>query len=193
MKKGPLIILSGPSGSGKSTVIRRVLETSGLPLHLSVSATTRAPRPGERDGIDYHFWKPEQFEAAVQAGALLEWARYVGNCYGTLREEVDPYRTKGMGVILDIDVQGMEQVRRLYPESVLVFLRASSLEVYEQRLRLRHTEDEVTIQRRLQAARRELAHADQYQFQVVNDRLADAVAQLQAIIEAQFQGGNTDA
>src|SRR5580704_13628435 len=103
---GPLFILSGPSGSGKSTVLQRLLAGSQPPLRLSVSATTRQPRPGERDGKEYHFWKPERFEAEVQADGFLEWADVFGKCYGTLRCEVEPYREQGIGVFLDIDVQG---------------------------------------------------------------------------------------
>src|SRR5437868_1235283 len=104
MSRGPLIILSGPSGSGKSTVIARLLGESDLPLRLSVSATTRAPRPLERDGEQYHFWTKERFQKEIEAGGFLEWAEVHGNFYGTPRSEVEPYRGRGIGVILDIDV-----------------------------------------------------------------------------------------
>ncbi|HEV3447416.1 MAG TPA: guanylate kinase, partial [Gemmataceae bacterium] len=109
MTKGPLIIVSGPSGSGKSTAIARLREAmaaAGLPLHLSVSATTRLPRPGEADGVHYHFWTGEQFDRAVAAAEFLEWATVHGARYGTLHSEVDAYRKQGSGVILEIDVQG---------------------------------------------------------------------------------------
>src|SRR5437016_3689246 len=118
--RGPLIILSGPSGSGKSTVIARLLETVSWPLHLSVSATTRAPRPGEIDGVEYHFWRPEQFDKEVRAGAFLEWAEVHGNRYGTLRRDVERLRDQGKGVILDIDVQGAKQVGKQCPDAVSV-------------------------------------------------------------------------
>src|SRR5262245_7279127 len=108
--RGPLIIVSGPSGSGKSTVVDRVLQDAGLPLRKSVSATTRGQRPGEQDEIDYHFWKRDQFEQEVAAGAFLEWAEVFGNYYGTLKSEVGPYQELGIGVILEIDVQGAAQV-----------------------------------------------------------------------------------
>src|SRR5437879_2883416 len=134
--KGPLIILSGPSGSGKSTVLARLLEQTDLPLHLSVSATTRKPRPGEIDGVHYYFWTRQRFLGEKDAGAFLEWAEVHGQYYGTLKEEVEPYRAGGKGVILDIDVQGAGQVRGLCPDSVSVFLRTSSLDAYEERLRL---------------------------------------------------------
>lgn len=184
---GPLIILSGPSGSGKSTVIERLLETAELPLRLSVSVTTRPARPGEQDGVDYHFWDRGRFEKESAAGAFLEWAEVFGNYYGTLVAEVEPYREQGTGVILDIDVQGAAQVRRRCPEAVSIFLRPPSLEVLEARLRSRGTESEDSIQRRLQGARTELARADEYDHQVVNDELESAVRQLREIIEDRFE------
>jgi guanylate kinase len=183
---GPLLILSGPSGAGKSTVIRRLLEQGDLPLHLSVSATTRAPRGQERDGVDYHFWTRPRFDAEVAAGEFLEWAEVWGNCYGTLRSEVEPYRARGVGVILDIDVQGAAQIRIKCPDAVTVFLRTSSLDEYERRLRKRHTEDEAAIQRRLAGARAELAHAGDYQHQVINDELGAAVADLHTLVKGLF-------
>jgi guanylate kinase len=190
MTKGPLLILSGPSGSGKSTVIQRLLAASGLPLRLSVSATTRAPRPGEVDGVHYWFWTREQFEAERAAGAFLEWAEVHGrDYYGTLRREVDPYREQGLGVILDIDVQGAEQVRRQCPDAVTVFLRTSTLAALEERLRQRGTEAEEAVRRRLANAARELARRDEYAYQVVNDDLNDAVAELTAIVRRLFEGG----
>jgi len=187
MKPGPLIILSGPSGSGKTTVIERVLKTTDLPLHLSVSATTRATRPGEENGVHYYFWTPEQFEREVRAGAFLEWAEVHGQRYGTLRQEVEPFRQKGAGVILDIDVQGARAVRRQIPEAVLVFMRTSKFETYEQRLRQRATEDETRIQQRLATARRELESAHDYDFEVINDDLTVAVKSFHAIIRPLFE------
>jgi len=190
---GPLIIVSGPSGSGKSTVIARLLKHCSRPLHVSVSATTRGPRKGELDGVHYHFWTPERFEAERRAGAFLEWARVHGNCYGTLRGEVEEPRAKGQGVILDIDVQGAAQVRKSCPDAVAVFLRTSTLKSYEQRLRKRGTEDEAAIQRRLAAAQGELAHAAEYDYQVINDDLDTAVARLAEIVREQFDKGDSNA
>jgi guanylate kinase len=189
MAVAPLIIVSGPSGSGKSTVIRQLLAEGGLPLRLSVSATTREPRPGERDGVDYHFWTRERFQEQARAGAFLEWAEVHGQSYGTLRAEVDPYRARGTGVILDIDVQGAEQVRRQYPDCCSVFLRAPSWPEYERRLRSRGTEDEASIARRLETARRELERVGEYDRVIVNDDLATAVADLRRLAAELFPPG----
>jgi guanylate kinase len=183
---GPLIIVSGPSGSGKSTVIDLLLRNRDMPLRKSVSATTRPPRPYEVDGTHYHFWTRERFLQGREAGAFLEWAEVHGNYYGTLRSEVEEYRDRGIGVVLDIDVQGADQVRRCCPDCVTAFLRASSWEAYEERLRRRGTEDEATIERRLARARQELARAKDYQYVVINDDLDEAVKQLTAIVQRQF-------
>jgi guanylate kinase len=187
VKPGPLVIVSGPSGSGKSTVIDRVLKTSGLPLRLAVSATTRPARPGEQDGVHYYFWTPERFEREVRAGAFLEWAEVHGQRYGTLKREVEPFRQQGKGVILDIDVQGARAVRRQIPDAVPVFLRTSAFETYEQRLRQRASEDETKIQERLATARKELACADEYDFHVINDDLNVAMDKFQAILRQLFE------
>jgi len=192
MSQGPLIIVSGPSGSGKSTVIARLLQemaAAGKPLHLSVSATTRAPRKGEVEGVHYHFWTSEQFARALAAGEFLEHAEVHGACYATLRREVDDHRARGVGVVLDIDVQGAAQIRKLYAEAVSVFLCASTLDAYEQRLRKRGTETEEGIRRRLAGAQRELARAGEYDYQVINDDLDRAVADLRGVVEQQFHKG----
>jgi guanylate kinase len=191
MKRGPLIIVSGPSGSGKSTVIRRVLREAGLPLHLAVSATTRPPRPAEVDGRDYHFWTREQFESQMAAGAFLELAEVHGNLYGTLRSEVEQYRSAGQGVILDIDVQGAAAVRQLYPDSTSIFLCTSNWEAYEQRLRRRGTETEASIARRLATARQELKHKSEFQHVVLNDDLDTAVARMCQLVVGAFARGQS--
>jgi len=187
MKPGPLIILSGPSGSGKSTLIARLLKDSGLPLHLSVSATTRQRRPGEIGGVHYHFWTRDRFLEQVREGAFLEWAEVHGQFYGTLRSEVEVHRAQGRGVILDIDVQGAEQIRRLCPDTLSIFLCTSTLEVLERRLRGRGTEDEAAIARRLRTARLELERRGEYRHLVVNDDLEVAVACLRNLIAREFE------
>jgi guanylate kinase len=184
--KGPLIILSGPSGCGKSTVTARLLARGDLPLRQSVSATTRPPRGRERDGVHYHFWTQERFEEGIRAGGFLEWAEVYGNYYGTPRSEVEPYRERGVGVILVIDVQGAAQVLAKCPDAITVFLRTSSWEECERRLRDRRQDDEAAIRRRLATAREELARAGEYQFEVINDDLDSAVEQLHAIVGRQF-------
>jgi guanylate kinase len=189
MDRGPLIIVSGPSGSGKSTVIRRLLAQSQRPLRLSVSATTRPPRPGEVDGVDYHFLTRERFEEALRAGEFLEHAAVHGHYYGTLRQEVEPFRQRGIGVILDVDVQGAAQVRRQCPDNVSVFVRTSSPAAYAERLHRRGTESEATIQRRLENGVRELARAGEYDEQLNNDNLEEAVAALAAIVERHWERG----
>ncbi len=193
MAKAPLIILAGPSGSGKSTLITRLLKESGLPLRLSVSATTRAPRPYERNGVHYWFWTREQFQEQLRAGAFLEWAEVNGEWYGTLRSEVDEYQARGIGVLLEIDVQGAAQVRSRYPDCVSIFIRTSSWEVYEQRLRKRGTETEEQIARRLATAKRELEQINEFDHVVINDDLESAVARVRDLIAQAFAKGSSDA
>jgi guanylate kinase len=155
---------------------------------MSVSATTRPPRPGEVDGKDYYFWTLERFERELAAGAFLEHAAVHGsNNYGTLRSEVEPYLAAGTGVILDIDVQGAEQVQRVCPDHVSIFLKGPSMEEDERRLRARGTETESAIRRRLDTARAELAHAAGYQYQITNDELGRAVADLRQIVSREFE------
>jgi guanylate kinase len=187
MTRGPLIIVSGPSGSGKSTLIHRVLQEHRYPLRLAVSATTRPPRPGECNGVDYHFWTLEQFLQQVEAGAFIEYARIHGrHYYGTPRAEIDGYREKGIGVILDIDVQGAAQVRPLYPDHLSVFVELSKWEMYEQRLRKRGSETEAFIARRLETARGELARKHEYRYIIINDDLETAAREFLALLARCF-------
>lgn len=189
MAKAPLIILAGPSGSGKSTITARLLKDGGLPLRLSVSATTRPPRPYEQDGVHYYFWTPEQFEKQRREGAFLESALVHGQWYGTLRSEVEDYRARGTAVLLDIDVQGAAQIRAQYPDCLALFLRTSSWEEYERRLQKRGEARE-SITRRLAAARRELERIGEFDQVIFNDDLELAVAQIRRCLERAFQEGS---
>jgi guanylate kinase len=190
--KAPLIIVSGASGSGKSTVVGRVLREAGLPLRLSVSVTTRKERPGELNGVHYHFWNKEQFGEALAAGRFLEHAEVHGNYYGTLWSEVEPFREQGIGVILEIDVQGAATVRQKCPDNVSVFIHAlagtieKELTEVQKRLESRGTETPEAVQRRVAGARAELERASDYDFVVINDDLDAAVSRLTAIIREEL-------
>ena len=190
MPVGPLIIVSGPSGSGKSTLIRRALDVFGDQLRHSVSATTRERRAGERDGVDYHFWTRERFEAGIASGEFLEYATVFGrHYYGTPRDEVEPYRARGVGVILDVDVQGAAQLRHTCPDAYSVFLDTPA-GAFEKRLRDRGTDSEAAIQRRLAEARLELARAHEFDRRIVNDDLPRAADELCEIIRERFDRAN---
>ena len=182
-ERGKLLVLSGPSGVGKSTVIRKVME-HWENMEFSVSATTRAPRPGEVEGKDYFFVSRERFDEMVENGELLEHAEFVGNCYGTPNSQVLERLDNGITVVLDIEVQGAAQVKALMPEAVTVFLAPPSLEALEQRLRGRGTESDETIRSRLETARKELLLAPTYDHTVVNDDADRAAAELEAILRA---------
>ncbi len=186
MSLAPLIVVSGPSGSGKSTVIQRVLADCKLPLRMSVSATSRGPRPHEQEGVHYYFWDRPRFEQEIEKDGFLEWAEVFGDYKGTLRSEVDRFRRQGTGVLLDIDVQGWGQVRSRCDDLTSIFIKTSSLATYEQRLRARGTESEEDLQRRLERARDELAKSDQYDFVVINDDLKQAVSEVEQIITKTF-------
>ena len=180
-----VFVITGPSGVGKGTLIRSMFDR--IPeLELSVSATTRAPRPGERDGVAYYFLTPEQFDARVAAGEFVEWAEYSGNRYGTLRSELEQRLETGIPVVLEIELQGARQVRQEMPEAVQVFIAPPSGEALEERLIGRGTDTQEQVQRRLETAGAELAARPEFPHVVVNDRLEDAVDALVKIVRGEL-------
>jgi guanylate kinase len=183
MEQGKLFVISAPSGTGKTTLCRRLLEQiSGI--SFSISYTTRDPRQGEFDGIDYHFVTRNRFEEMVSADAFLEWARVYGNFYGTSKSEVLSRLEMGEDVLLDIDVQGARQVRRLFPEAILIFLLPPSWSVLEARLRDRGSEDSSRLKLRMANAKSELEAMHEYDFVVINDDLSRAAEDLKSIVIA---------
>ena len=182
--KGILLIVSGPSGAGKSTIISRVSQMRS-DLRFSVSVTTRPPRAGEQEGVSYYFRTAEQFWDMVKADAFLEHAEYTGASYGTPAAPVDKDLAEGYTVVLDIEVQGAEQVMEKRPEAVSVFLCPPSMEELERRLRGRGTDSEEKIRDRLTAAHREYGQAHKYDYIIINDNADTAVRQLDAIITAE--------
>jgi guanylate kinase len=181
-----VFVITGPSGVGKGTLIRGLLER--VPeLELSVSATTRAPRPGERDGVDYHFLDDAEFERRVEIGDFVEHARYSGRRYGTLRSELERRLREGVPVVLEIEVQGARQVRRAMPEAVQIFIAPPSQDALRTRLVGRGTDSLEDVEKRMETARRELEAQPEFGHVVVNDRLEEATAELEAIVRGALE------
>lgn len=185
---GRLFIVSAPSGAGKSTLVNALLAREPGVV-LSISHTTRAPRAGDRGGVQYHFVDRATFDAMAARGEFLEHAEVFGNGYGTSRTAVEPILASGRDVLLEIDWQGAAQVRRAMPGCVAIFILPPSRDELERRLRARATDSEATIEKRLAASRGEIAHADEFDCIVVNDDFEDAVAALRAIVAAARDGG----
>lgn len=181
-KRGRLIVLSGPSGVGKGTVLARYREEHPG-VRLSISATTRVPRPGEADGEHYFFLSREQFEERIARGGMLEWARYNNNYYGTPRDYVERALEAGEDVVLEIEVQGAMKVREQLPEALLVFVMPPSFGELRRRLCGRGTEDPETIKGRLRAAARELMRAHEYDYIVINDTVENAASSLSRVLD----------
>jgi guanylate kinase len=177
-----VFVITGPSGVGKGTLIRGLMER--LPeLELSVSATTRGPRPGEQDGTDYHFLTPQQFDERIEQGDFVEHADYAGRRYGTLRSELERRVAEGVPVVLEIEVQGARQVRAAMPEAVQVFIAPPSLTALRTRLVGRGTDDQDEVARRLEVAEQELTAQPEFAHVVVNDRLDEALDKLVGIVQ----------
>ncbi len=182
-RQGRLIVLSGPSGSGKTTLIREALAPGDLNLRLATSATTRSPRPKEVDGQHYHFWTSDRFLDAIHADKFIEHAKVYGHHYGTLHEEVDQYLSQGINVLLELDIQGGLQIREKMKDCVLVFLRASTPQEYERRLRARNTDSPESLENRLESALKEIEiGSTQYDYQIINDDLNQAVREFRQLI-----------
>lgn len=180
---GTLYIVTAPSGAGKTTLVHAVLEREPG-LALSVSYTTRPPRPGEVDGRDYRFVGKEEFLRLRDGGELLEWAEVHGNYYGTSRTWIETQLQQDRDVLLEIDWQGARQVRQMFPHAVSIFILPPSLEALEARLRGRGTDSEATIARRLAAAREEMRHVEEFDYVIINDRLERAIDELTAVVRA---------
>lgn len=184
MRKGLLILISGPSGTGKGTVCD-LLRQKHPEISYSISATTRQPRPGEQDGVNYYFYTKEKFREMIDQGQLLEWAEVYGNFYGTPKQKVLDRLEAGEDILLEIDTQGALNVMKVMPEGLFIFLLPPSLEELAARLKGRGTETEESLHRRLGAAVDEIKLATKYRYVVVNDKVEDAQEAIANIIEAE--------
>ena len=187
-KRGLLIIISGPSGVGKGTVRKEFMSDPSLNLFYSVSITTRAMRPGEQDGVDYYYVSKEEFQRNIDINNFLEWAEFVGNRYGTPKDKVNMKRDEGKNVVLEIEVNGTDQVlKNLEGDDIVsIFIVPPSLEELEHRLRNRGTETDEVIKRRIATASKELKLQDHYQYVVVNDEVSRAAEEIKNIIRSRM-------
>lgn len=178
---GKLIVLTGPSGVGKGTLLKSLL-TKHPEIYLSISATTRSPRPGEIHGQHYYFLERQKFEQMIADGEFLEWAEFAGNCYGTPCKPIEEKIAQGKIVLLEIELQGARQVRKTFPQGAQIFILPPSVEDLEKRIRGRGQDSEAAISRRLKQAKIELAAADEFDIKIVNDNFDEALANLEAAI-----------
>ena len=184
-ERGLLVVLSGPSGVGKGTVRKALFELEGHDLVYSISMTTRLPREGEVDGVDYYFVSKEEFDQRIKEDKFLEYAEFVGNYYGTPKDKVEEQMEQGKEVVLEIEIQGALQVREKAKDAVFVFIAPPTKEALYRRLLRRGTEDPETIQRRMEKAEREFPLAHKYDYIVVNDEVTNAADRILAIIRAE--------
>lgn len=186
--RGRLFVVSAPSGAGKTTLCRGMRDRFG-DIAYSVSYTTRSPRPGERDGVDYHFVSAEEFRRGIEEGRWAEWADVYGNYYGTSAAALERTLAEGRDLLLEIDVQGCAQIVERFPEAVTVFIMPPSAEALRERLAGRGKDDPEVIERRLRAAEAEMARASEYRHVIVNDRLETALEELNAVVAAARGNG----
>ena len=181
-----MFVLSGSSGVGKGTVLKGFLDKNPN-FMLSISCTTRKPRQGEVDGVNYFFISKDDFKNCIENDKFLEWAEFAGNFYGTKKKYINQCLQEGKDIILEIDTQGALQVKKQMPEAVLIFICPPSYETLENRLRGRHTEDEETIQKRLEQVKVELERAEKFDYKIVNDNLEDAINELSRVIFGEME------
>lgn len=183
-KRGTLIVISAPSGAGKGTVISKLLEKEDN-LWLSVSATSRTPRTNDIEGVTYYFYSKEEFEKKIKEGYFLEFAEYAGNYYGTPKEFIEEKLSKGIDVILEIEIQGAMQIKKLVPEALFIFIMPPTLQELKRRLVGRNTDSKEKIIERFKIAYKEINEVSKYNYVVVNDEVDNAVSKIQAIIKAE--------
>jgi guanylate kinase len=180
---GNLYVVAAPSGAGKTTLVRLLLERQA-DVHLSISNTTREPRPGEQNGREYHFTTVDAFRGMISRGEFLEWAEVHGNFYGTSKKWIADQLAEGGDVLLEIDWQGAQQVRKLFPEAIGIFILPPSMEELERRLTGRGTDAAEVIARRLAAAQAEMRHVGEFDYVIINNQLEEALADLLAVVRA---------
>ena len=181
--EGLRLVISGPAGADKGTVVKELIKDDNI--RLSISATTRAPRGKEKDGVEYHFLSRESFESMIAEDGFIEYAQYLGNYYGSPKKPVVEWQEQGKDVILEIEVQGCEKMKKIMPECISIFIMPPSMEVLEKRLRGRATETEENILKRMKRAAEELPLAKNYDYVVVNGALEDCVEDVKTIIKAE--------